>query len=79
MQYYRGTEYAVVQAIERGVWKWSASVAGMLVNGKAETRSEAMDAAEKAIDRALSLKKRRTDPPLGDPRSAVQEDGKQKE
>jgi hypothetical protein len=23
---YRGIEYTVVQGIERGVWKWSASV-----------------------------------------------------
>jgi hypothetical protein len=53
---YRGTEYSVVQGIERGVWKWSASVAGMLVAGKAETKPEAVAAAEKAIDRALAQK-----------------------
>jgi hypothetical protein len=51
---YRGLEYTVVQGIERGVWKWSASVAGMLVAGKADTRPEAVAAAEKAIDRALA-------------------------
>ena len=55
---YRDTHYTVVQGIERGVWKWSASVAGMLVAGKAETRSEAVAAAEKAIDRALTQKVR---------------------
>jgi hypothetical protein len=53
---YRDTRYTVVQGIERGVWKWSASVAGMLVNGKAETKPEAVAAAEKAIDRALAQK-----------------------
>jgi hypothetical protein len=78
MQYYRGTEYTVVQCIERGVWKWSTSVADMLVTGKAGTRSEAVAAAEKAIDRALSLKKRRTKA-LGGPGSAAETDGKQTE
>jgi hypothetical protein len=28
---YRDIEYTVVQGIERGVWKWSASVAGVVV------------------------------------------------
>jgi hypothetical protein len=54
---YRDTRSKVVQGIERGVWK-AASVAGMLVAGKAETRSEAVAAAEKAIDRALAQKAR---------------------
>ena len=31
---YRGVEYTVVQGIERGIWKWSASVEGMVVTGK---------------------------------------------
>jgi hypothetical protein len=30
---YRGIEYSTVQGIERGVWKWSASVAGVVVVG----------------------------------------------
>jgi hypothetical protein len=34
---YRGTEYTVVQGIVRRVWKWSTSVAGMVVTGNAET------------------------------------------
>ena len=54
---YRGIEYTVVQGIERGVWKWSASVEGVM--GNEQTRSAAVTAAEKAIDRAL-----RTAPPL---------------
>jgi hypothetical protein len=60
---YRGTEYTVVQGIERCVWKWSASVAGVVLIGQAATRSEAVGAAEKAIDRALAPKKVRLNPP----------------
>jgi hypothetical protein len=56
---YRGIEYTVVQGIERGVWKWSASVEGVIVMGNEQTRSAAVTTAEKAIDRAL-----RTAPPL---------------
>jgi hypothetical protein len=58
---YRGIEYTVVQGIRRGVWKWSASLEGMIVIGNEQTRPAAMIAAEKAIDRVLV---RRTDPPL---------------
>ena len=54
---YRGFEYTVVQGIERGVWKWSASVEGVIVMGNEQTRSAAVIAAEKAIDRALVIKK----------------------
>jgi hypothetical protein len=50
---YRGVEYAVVQGVERGVWKWTASVEGVVVIGNAQTRPAAVIAAEKAIDRAL--------------------------
>ena len=57
MMRYRDIEYTVVQGIERGVWKWSAAVAGMVLTGQEETRSAAVAAAEKAIDRALAIKK----------------------
>jgi hypothetical protein len=60
---YRDIEYTVVQGIERGVWKWSASVAGAVIMGQAATKSEAVAAAEKAIDRALAAKKVRLVPP----------------
>jgi hypothetical protein len=50
---YQGAEYTVIQSIERGVWKWSVSVAGMVLTGHEETRPAAVAAAEKAIDRAL--------------------------
>jgi hypothetical protein len=61
MMRYRDIEYTVV--IERGVWKWSASVAGAVIMGQAATKSEAVAAAEKAIDRALAAKKVRLVPP----------------
>ena len=48
---YRGVEYTVVQGIERGVWKWSVYVEGMIVTGNEQTRPAAVTAAEKAIDR----------------------------
>jgi hypothetical protein len=54
---YQGTTYTVVQGIERRIWKWSVSVAGMVVTGQEETKSAAVAAAEKAIDRALAPKK----------------------
>jgi hypothetical protein len=63
MMRYRDIEYTVVQGIERGVWKWSASVAGAVIMGQAATKSEAVAAAEKAIDRALAAKQVRLVPP----------------
>ena len=54
MKEYRGVEYAVVQGIERGAWKWSASAEGTIVTGSEQTRPAAVTAAEKAIDRALA-------------------------
>jgi hypothetical protein len=57
MMKYRHIEYAVVQGITRGVWKWSASVAGFVIMGNEQTRSAAVAAAEKAIDRTLAQKK----------------------
>jgi hypothetical protein len=63
MMEYRDIEYAVVQGIGRRVWKWSASVAGVVIMGNEQTRSAAVAAAEKAIDRALAQKKVRLVPP----------------
>jgi hypothetical protein len=63
MMRYRDIECTVVQGIERGVWKWSASVAGAVIMGQAASKSEAVAAAEKAIDRALAAKKVRLVPP----------------
>jgi hypothetical protein len=61
---YKGLEYTVVQGIERRVWKWSASVAGVVVTGQEPSKSTAVAAAENAIDRALVQKKVRLVPPL---------------
>ena len=56
MMRYRDIEYTVVQGIERVVWKWSASVAGVVVMGQAAIKSEAVAVAQKAIDQALAPK-----------------------
>jgi hypothetical protein len=42
------------------LWKWSASVAGIAIAGQAHTKAAAV---EKAIDRALAVKKVRLVPP----------------
>jgi hypothetical protein len=59
MMEYRGIEYTVVQGIERGVWKWSASISGVVISGQQPAKIEAVAPAEKAIDRALVQKKMR--------------------
>jgi hypothetical protein len=51
MMRYRETEYALFQVVERDIWKWAASVAGVVITGEEPTRSAAAAAAEKAIDR----------------------------
>jgi hypothetical protein len=62
MMKYQDIEYTVVQGIERGVWRWTASLAGVVIRGQAAIKSEAVAAAEKAIDRALTSKKVRLVP-----------------
>ena len=59
---YRGIEYSVVQGIRRNLWKWSASVANVVITGQSYSKSEAVVEAEKAIDRALAPKKVRLVP-----------------
>jgi hypothetical protein len=54
---YRDIECAVVQGIDRGLWKWSASVVGVVIMGREATKTEAIVAAERAMDRALTPKK----------------------
>jgi hypothetical protein len=53
----------VVQGIRRSLWKWSASVDGVVIMGQAANKSEAVAGAEKAIDRELAPKKHRLIPP----------------
>ena len=63
---YRDIEYTVVQGIGRHLWKWSASVADVVITGQEHSKSAAVVEAEKAIDRALALKKVRLAPPKGE-------------
>lgn len=65
MMEYRDIEYTVVQGIGRHLWKWSASVADVVITGQAHSKSAAVAEAEKAIDRALAPKKERLVPPRG--------------
>jgi len=60
---YRDIEYTLVQGIGRHMWKWSTSVAGAMVLGQAHSKAAAVTAAERAIDRALAIKKVRLVPP----------------
>jgi len=53
---YQGIQYYVIQGIERRVRRWSVSMEGMLVTGQAETKPEAVVAAQKAIDKARRQK-----------------------
>jgi len=55
---YRQIECALVQGIGQHTWKWSASVAGVVITGQEQTKAAAIATAEKAIDRALAVKKR---------------------
>ena len=66
MMEYRNIEYTVVQGIGRQVWKWSASVADVVITGQAHSKSAAVVEAEKAIDRALAPKKVQRLPPKGE-------------
>ena len=59
---YRGIEYSVVQGIRRNLWKWSASVASVVITGQSHSKSDAVVEAEKAIDRGLAPKKVRLVP-----------------
>jgi hypothetical protein len=65
MMKYRDIEYAVVQGVGRQMWKWSASVADVVITGQAYSKLAAVVEAEKAIDRALALKKLRLVSPKG--------------
>jgi hypothetical protein len=42
MMRYRNIEYTVVQGIERGVFEWSASVAGVVITGQEPSKSAAV-------------------------------------
>jgi hypothetical protein len=59
---YRGIEYAIVEGTGGHMWRWSAFV-GAVMTGQAHSKQAAMVSAEKAIDRALAIKKVRLVPP----------------
>jgi hypothetical protein len=46
MMKYRDIEYSVVQGIERRVWKWRASVAGVVITGQDEETPVVREADE---------------------------------
>ena len=54
---YRDVDYAIIQGLGRQLWKWAVTVNGVALKGQAATRSEAIAAAERAIDRTLAPKK----------------------
>ena len=62
MMRYREIESSLVQGLGRHLWKWSATVADVVIMGQAATKSEAVAQAEKAIDRVLAPKKVRLVP-----------------
>jgi hypothetical protein len=49
MMRYRGIEYSLVQGLGRHLWKWSASVADVVITGQAATKSEAVREAERGL------------------------------
>jgi hypothetical protein len=56
---YRGVEYYVAQGVEAGTWKFSTSMNDKIRTVRAKSRQEAVKAAERLIDSALTPKKRR--------------------
>jgi hypothetical protein len=60
---YRDIEYTVVQGLGRQLWKWGVALETKAVTGQAATKADAVAEAERAIDRALALKKLRLVPP----------------
>jgi hypothetical protein len=53
---YRDIEYTVVQGIERQMWKWSVSVADMVVRGQAATRARPWQTPSARLTGRLLLK-----------------------
>jgi hypothetical protein len=53
---HREVEFTVVQGLGRQLWKWSAALDEITIQGQAATKAEAIAEAERAIDRALAPK-----------------------
>ena len=56
---HRDVEFTVVQGLGRQVWRWTFAVYGNAVSGQSATKPDAIQNAERAIDRALAQKKLR--------------------
>jgi hypothetical protein len=55
---HRDIEFSVAQVgLGRQLWRWSASLSGVSIQGQAMIKAEAIAEAERAIDRALAPKK----------------------
>jgi hypothetical protein len=52
MMRHRDIEYSLVQGLGRHLWKWSATVADVVITGQAATKSEAVAEAERATGRS---------------------------
>jgi len=61
---YRGIEYGIVEGTGEHMWRWSTLIGGAVKTGQAHSKQAAMAAAEKAIDRALAIKRVRLVPPV---------------
>jgi hypothetical protein len=55
---YRDIEYTLVQGLGLHIWKWTASVADVVIKGQGATKSEAVAEAEKAQKRCALLRPR---------------------
>jgi hypothetical protein len=60
---YRDVDYTIAQGIGKQLWKWSVTIGGLTFEGHAASKSQAISAAERAIDRDLAPKKLRLVPP----------------
>ena len=60
---YRGVRYNVIQGIERRAWRWSVSIEDVVLGGETGTRADAIEAAERAIDKAMKGRRLRPVPP----------------
>ena len=62
MTEYRGKQYSVILTIG-GKWKWSAEIEGQYRSGMAVNRTAGSKLVERAIDKALTPKRKRLQRP----------------
>lgn len=56
---YRGFNFTILQAIDRGVWKWAVELPERRRHGESGSREDALIEVKKTIDKALAPKKLR--------------------